>query len=243
MEYHLFLSYCGVGTPSSEKWHLSKAIEFQRLYYILGGSGGYTNSDGSTCAFQKGHIYLFPYNLRDCFYSDVADPVQHLFFDFLSTPPIISPAPIEVCVDRNDELQEALKLTCRIFRSRPRANLLESPLSKHLLQLLLTLINEIKPVDYHMDPVICRSLERIQRDYCEPLTVTTLAQEAGFEENYYIRRFRSVMQQTPYSYLRNFRLMQARRFLQSGLSMSDAAANVGYGSAASLSRALRKSSG
>lgn len=243
MEYQLFLSYCGVGAPSSEKWFLSQTIEVQRLYYILGGRGGYTKGNGSTCAFQKGHIYLFPYNLRDCFYSDAADPVQHLFFDFLSTPPIISPDPIELCIDGNAELQDALILTCQIFRSRSRANLLESPLSKHLLQLLLTLINEVMPVNYHMDPVICRSLERIQRDYHKPLSVTMLAQEAGFEENYYIRRFRSVMQQTPYSYLKNFRLMQARRFLQSGLSMSDTAANVGYESAASLARALRHSSG
>ena len=91
-----------------------------------------------------------------------------------------------------------------------------------------------------MDPVVCQSLERIQRDYREPLTVTMLAQEAGFEENYYIRRFRGVMQQTPYSYLRNFRLMQARRLLRGGMTMAEAASSVGYESAASLARALRQ---
>ena len=197
MEYHLFISYCGVGVPSSEEWYLTNRIEVQRLYYILGGKGSYTKSDGTVCPFQKGYIYLFPYNLRDCFHSDPTDPVQHLFFDFLSTPPIISPEPMEYSINGYAELQETLMLTCRIFRSRSRKRLLETPLSRNLLQLLLTLINEVNPVNYHMDPVVCQSLERIQRDYREPLTVTMLAQEAGFEENYYIRRFRGVMQQTP----------------------------------------------
>lgn len=241
MENNLYVYYCGVGSPSSENWYLKPEIEMQRLYYILGGTGGYYGGDGQLHGFREGNVYLFPYNLRHQFISDRKDPIRHLYFDFLSTPPVIAAEPLEFCVGANKDLEDALMLACRILRSRPKAALIEAPLSRHLLQLLLTLLDEVIPVPFHMDTVICKSLETIQNHYDKPISVRELAMQAGFEENYYIRRFRSVMKQTPYSYLRNYRLMQARNFLRAGLSMDEAAAKVGYESTASLARALRQS--
>jgi len=240
MDYQLYINYCGIGIPSSENWHLTQAIELQRLYYILDGSGEYTLSDGTHRSFQKGYVYLFPYNLRDAFVSDPNAPVQHLFFDFLSMPPILSPEPIVFPAANNPELTQALSLTCDIFRSRPKKTLPDAPVSYCMLKLILTLLEESIPLENLMDPVICLSLDTMQKHYQTGITVRQLAEQAGFEENYYIRKFRSVMGQTPYAYLRSFRLMQARRFLRNGLTMAEAAGNVGYESAASLARALRR---
>ena len=88
MEHLLYINYCGIGSPSVTGWHLAREIEMQRLYYILGGSGSYCDSDGRQIPFQKGFLYLFPYNLRQQFVSDPNDPIKHMFFDFLSTPPV-----------------------------------------------------------------------------------------------------------------------------------------------------------
>ena len=74
--------------------------------------------------------------------------------------------------------------------------------------------------------------------FAQPLTVAELAREAGFEENYFIRRFRAAMGQTPYAYLRNYRLMEARRLLEAGETLTRTAPRVGYETAAALSRAL-----
>lgn len=241
MENNLYIYYCGLGSPPPEHWYLKQDIEIQRLYYITGGNGGYYGSDGNLHLFQIGHLYLFPYNLRHQFVSDKADPIRHMYFDFLSAPPIIAAAPLEYQIDGNIDLENAMRLACQILISRPKEVFIESPLSKHLLQFLLTLLDEMAPVPFHMDTVICKSLERIQNHYDQPITVQQLAAQAGFEENYFIRRFRSVMKQTPYAYLRNYRLMQARNLLRSGVSMDETAQKVGYESASSLSRALRQS--
>ena len=240
MEHLLYINYCGIGSPSVTGWHLAREIEMQRLYYILGGSGSYCDSDGRQIPFQKGFLYLFPYNLRQQFVSDPNDPIKHMFFDFLSTPPVIAPAPICINTAGISGLAEALELTMRILQSRSRPAFIESPLCSSLLRLLLSLMAEIQPLPFHTDEVICRSLEIIQQNFHKQLTVTHLAAEAGFEQNYFIRRFRGIMHQTPYAYLRNYRLMQARNLLRSGMTMDEAASKVGYESTASLARALRQ---
>lgn len=239
MDPELYINVCGIGSPPSGGWYLSKEVEVQRLYYIYGGTGQYTGGDGQMHQFQAGHLYLFPYNLRDHFVSSENDPIRHLYFDFLSTPPVIASEPFVLDSSGYHHLLEALNLAKNLVTDGGNKHLHKEPLRTNLLQLLLTLIDEIQPVPYSSDTTVCQTLATIQSQYAQPLTVTQLAQEAGFEENYFIRRFRSVMGLTPYAYLRNYRLMQARRLLNSGISMAAAASQVGYESAASLSRALR----
>lgn len=239
MEISLYIDTCGLGSPSSANWYLSREIEVQRLYYILGGIGQYAISDGQMCPFRPGYLYLFPYNLRDHFVSSETDPIRHLYFDFLSTPPIVAAAPLCCPVPETSPLRQAISLAEQILLQSPGLHLVKEPLRTQLLQLILTLMDELYPIPYSADSAVCQTLHTIQTHYHEKLTVSGLALEAGFEENYFIRRFRSVMGLTPYAYLRNYRLMQARRLLSTGVSLTDAAALVGYETPASLSRALR----
>lgn len=243
MESNLYINACGVGSPPTGNWYLSQEIELQRLYYIYGGTGQYTGSDGQMHDFHAGYLYLFPYNLRDHFASSETDPIRHLFFDFLSTPPVIASEPFCCPVSGHTTLEQALSLARQLITSEPTSHLHREPLRSYLLQLLLALIDEVQPIPYSSDATVCTTLDTIQNCYAQPLTVSKLAQEAGFEENYFIRRFRSVMGLTPYAYLRNYRLMQARRLLRTGASITETAASVGYESPAALSRALRSSRG
>jgi hypothetical protein len=57
--------------------------------------------------------------------------------------------------------------------------------------------------------------------------------------DHFIRRFRRAMGQTPYAYLRTYRLALAKQAIASGNTLTQAAEKVGYQNAASLSRALR----
>ncbi len=104
----LTVSTCGVGSPPKGNWYLSRDIEVQRLYYILGGTGSYTGGDGRSRPFRSGGLYLFPYNLRDRFWSDPDDPIRHLYFDFLSTPPVIAPEPLFCVPEQESDLAAAL---------------------------------------------------------------------------------------------------------------------------------------
>jgi len=68
--------------------------------------------------------------------------------------------------------------------------------------------------------------------------VSDLSTRAGFEQNYFIRRFKNVMGVTPYAYLRSYRLLKARELMAGGCTVARAAELVGYENASSLSRAL-----
>ncbi len=241
MEQNLYISACGMGPAPAGHWYLSRDIEVQRLYCIEGGRGQYTNSDGTLSDFRPGTLYLFPYNLRDHFICDPADPIRHLYFDFLSTPPIIAAEPLRCPVEENSLLRQAIELARQTVTTHSSGQLEQEPLRTYLLQLLLELLDQTMPVPYCADDAICAALNTMQTRFAEPLTVDELARIAGFEENHFIRRFRTVMGQTPYAYLRSYRLMEARRLLAAGASSAYAAHQVGYDSAASLTRALGKS--
>ena len=78
------------------------------------------------------------------------------------------------------------------------------------LKLLLTLLSQEKPIPFSNDDSINNALAYIRKNYMNPITVSDLARECGFAPNYFIRRFKSVMKQTPYSYLRAYRLLCVR---------------------------------
>lgn len=240
MDHDIYIDYCGLGSPCGENWHLNQDIEIQRVYYIFSGTGWYSSGGGMRQCFQKGHLYLFPYNLKHRFFTDPADPIRHLFFDFLSAPPIIAQEPLALHVHPDSQLRIALDLAQSILGTHPRTSIAKSPISRHLLQLILDLANEQIPIPYQTDPAICQALKVIQTEYSKAITVRDLAQQAGFEENHFIRRFRNIMKQTPYAYLKNYRLIQARTLLTEGISAAEVALRVGYTSSASLLRALHR---
>jgi len=240
MENSLYINYCGLGSPSTENWLLTQDIEIQRFYYVLGGTGWYRSPDGTKHTFQKGCVYLFPYNLRHSFHTDMSDPVSHLFYDFLSAPPIIATEPLRIPVAPDSPLHNALMLACQLKSSDYNSETYKTRLDRHMLRLLLDLVHEQMPIPFSTDPIIHNALSIIQRDYATPIMVKELARQVGFEENYFIRRFKKVMKQTPYTYLKNYRLFKARNLLLEGVSAEKAAERVGYESAASLTRAMNR---
>lgn len=108
-----------------------------------------------------------------------------------------------------------------------------------LLSLTLRLLNEESVLPFYTDEVVSETLRRIWSDYASPLNISELAAAVHLEENHFIRRFRHAMGQTPYAYLRTYRLALAKQAIASGNTLTQAAEKVGYQNAASLSRALR----
>ena len=88
-----FINTCGARkVPLS--WQQRPSIEMQRLYLIRGGRGYFLHADGTPEPFVRDTFYVFPHNLKARFFSDAADPIDHVFFDFLSAPPIVAPRPL-----------------------------------------------------------------------------------------------------------------------------------------------------
>ncbi len=63
---------------------------------------------------------------------------------------------------------------------------------------------------------LCRARDRMDREYAQPLDVPALARTALMSPAHFIRRFREVYSETPYSYLMTRRIERAKTLLRQG---------------------------
>lgn len=80
-----------------------------------------------------------------------------------------------------------------------------------------------------------RVRDRIDREFAEPLDVSSLAETAIMSPGHFARRFKDVYGETPYAYLLTRRVERAAALLRGGMSVSRACADVGYTSLGSFS--------
>ena len=93
----------------------------------------------------------------------------------------------------------------------------------------------------HSDALIHRAQRWLQGNMTKDLRITELADALAVSDRTLIRRFRSVLDQTPLAYLQDLRLEAARALLEtSSHSVEEVASQVGYNDASSFSRLFRQ---
>jgi AraC-like DNA-binding protein len=119
--------------------------------------------------------------------------------------------------------------------------LLESLLADTLRAELAISIRDVTPgVDAFADRRIARVLSRLHERPGEQWTVESLAREAAMSRSAFSERFHSLVGEAPMKYVGELRLAQAARLFRStDASVERIAAQVGYGSGESLSRAFK----
>lgn len=88
------------------------------------------------------------------------------------------------------------------------------------------------------DPRIARALVAMHERPQAPWSLESLAHESGMSRTAFATRFRAVMQRTPGKYLASIRLAMARRAVDQGKGLKQAARESGYANTSALSRAL-----
>jgi AraC-like DNA-binding protein len=84
---------------------------------------------------------------------------------------------------------------------------------------------------------IARALGQLRSDIRSPVSVQRLAREIGMSTSSFHQHFRRITSTTPLQYLKELRLLEARRLLQTcGASVTAAAFEVGYESPSQFSR-------
>ncbi len=224
-------------------WQQPNIANIQRLYYIKGGSGYILQENGRKEPFRKNCIYIFPHNLRQSFLTDAHDPLDHIYFDFFSTPPIIAPQPLIYPVMPGSALAGAIPFLDRLLQELSsddtgNSHCVQSEILSSALNTLLALLHREQAIPFSRDQQISQILAYIHQNYSAPLSVELLAKGMGFAPNAFIRRFKRSMGQTPYAYIKNYRLMKAKALLDEGVTVARTAELVGYENGSSLSRAL-----
>lgn len=98
------------------------------------------------------------------------------------------------------------------------------------------MLREISAPDTAMARV-SQTIQRIRRDFAQPIRVETLAQQAAMSVSSFHRHFKAVTNLSPLQYQKRVRLLQARTLmLANASSVTSAAFEVGYESATQFSR-------
>jgi AraC-like DNA-binding protein len=87
-------------------------------------------------------------------------------------------------------------------------------------------------------PSVRRAAERVRANIADPLSLADLASEMNLSKFYLARSFQRSLGVPPHRYRRLLRLQHARRLLERGFTVVDAALDTGFADAPHLSRAF-----
>lgn len=94
------------------------------------------------------------------------------------------------------------------------------------------------------DPFLRRALAAMHRDLSCPWTVATLAERAGLSRTAFAVRFTRLVGQSPMSYMTLWRMLwAAKRLDRDGMTVAEAAAEVGYSSESAFTAAFKRTLG
>ena len=86
-------------------------------------------------------------------------------------------------------------------------------------------------------PPIARVIERLHKDFDQPIRIDNIASELGMSVSGFHHHFKAVTAMSPLQFQKRLRLQEARRLMLSdGLDAASAASRVGYHNAAHFSR-------
>jgi AraC-like DNA-binding protein len=89
-------------------------------------------------------------------------------------------------------------------------------------------------------PGVRRAIERLSSGFREPTSLDELAKEARLSKYHFVRCFRQATGLSPHRYRKLLRVLDARRLLESGLSVAEAAGQASFADASHLSRTFRE---
>ncbi|MFL6604849.1 MAG: helix-turn-helix transcriptional regulator [Steroidobacteraceae bacterium] len=95
----------------------------------------------------------------------------------------------------------------------------------------------------HSTVSIRKTRDRIDGDPAAPLTLTSLAHEAGTSRYQLLRAFARELGLTPHAYIVQQRLALARRLIRAGTALVDAASAAGFSDQSHLTRMFARQFG
>ena len=102
--------------------------------------------------------------------------------------------------------------------------------------------SKLLPKPETVAPVI-EARQLMDRHYSEPIDLDELAGKIFLSKFHFVRLFKRCYGRTPHEYLTERRMMEAKRFLATGMSVEEACFKTGYSSATSFALLFRRHTG
>lgn len=143
------------------------------------------------------------------------------------------------------DLLEAVVRLVRLVEDPNEARVLAPLVTREIIFRLLTgeqgaRLRHIAVLDGHSH-YISQAIERIRKDFNQPLMVDALARELGMSISAFYQHFKAVTGMSPLQFQKQLRLQEARRLmLTEGLDAATAGYRVGYNDASHFSRDYKR---
>ena len=239
MKNTVSLFVCGF-CKASKNWMTNNIPTPYRLYYVKGGSA-FLRMGNEEHKLKHNCFYLFPSSLPFIIRQDPDDRLDHLYYNFIMSPAAVSSSPICMSINDHSLFPYYLKIMEDSVSTYKTTN---SPKDKDVvvatLEAFLTLFTSLNDITQSENDYISKSIEYMERNYMNSITIKEVADMLYLSEDYYIRKFKKAIGMTPYSYLSRLRLSIAKELISGGASLQKAAEATGFKYASSLSHAINK---
>src|SRR5574344_111812 len=220
------MQICGrIYNPSS--WAKFPFYLTNRIYYILGGKAFYKKRK----QLKQGYIYIFPADPKFTLVQDAKNPVDHVFFDFLSYEKMIIDDFIEIDASTIPGIKELFLSAGKTFTSRDEAY----KFGPHYFELIIMLLREHMPVRQYHSPVTQSAIQCIHESKIEELSVKAIAEKISINEDHLIRCFRKDTGYTPHRYISLYKVDVATSMIRRGSTMKQIADVHGFSSISAFS--------
>lgn len=207
------------------------AAAYSRIYFIESGNLFYEEG-GHIRSLSPHTLYIFPAVVPYRMWCD--RPFSCLWFH-IDLFPVRIPSLIHLSVDSDPHLELYIRLLLQLFKDNLQEEIFCDTLITSLIQYLQK--NNLPKQQTPFIPAV----NYIRKHFHEPdLTVSKISSHMGYTTEHFIRTFTKSLGITPYQYLLNMRMYEARRLLLEHHSIGKTARAVGYEDPRSFSHAFQK---
>lgn len=231
----LLMKGCGV-QPGDWRVDEPVAAGYSRIYLVEGGTVRYEES-GHEQELEKDTLYIFPATLPYRMRQRDDDPLRCLWFhmDFF---PVRLSALTQLPLRQN----KTLDLLCRLMEELFYSGKQDTEYGQSVIEAFARFLqSECLPEQLLPMEEAVQYIRAHYRD--QGLNVSAISAHFGYTPEHFIRIFTKALGITPYQYLLNMRMYEARRLLLENHTVGETAAAVGYNDPRTFSRAFQKKYG
>lgn len=208
-------------------WHYNPAYVVNRIYYIHCGTAYYQHR----IVLKPGFLYLFRADADFRVEQNPLDPVDHVYFDFLTYRALASTPYIEIDPKKHPMLLHLLCAISEDFTNPER----DIAVSDSYLELLLYYIKDYLAPDNSYSRITSTMLQLIHSQPMDKLSVNQIADDMNLNVNHIIRCFKREMGITPHQYIMMFKKNLAIGYMREGMRHTEIAQRLGFSSLSSFS--------
>ncbi len=251
--YIFWVEHCSYPFGKNEPGVLRHKHEFFHYIYVDDGEGEITIA-GKPYPMIPGNIYLLPPFVEHAFHNTGNVPLRsfEIKFQLNDTTTAESMEKLPFCADVSEY---PIRLAVSTIYEETKKNL---PLSSKIINLNFQLLfnyllrycenpsfSEASDIERKFfSPEIDSVINYILENLADDLSLDILAKVAGFEKNYFLRKFRRETCRTPMNFIREKRIKKAKELLRfSDMNISQVALAVGFQSIHYFSKVFYESTG